>query len=318
MTAKQIGEYFYTLFENNLTAFVGQFDKTPSAVEKCDPINGKDIEINSSIQYESKKYTIAGIASRAFYLCQIKSVKLPSTLTFIDTSAFDLTNMEEFVELPKSLEYVGEWAFSVAAFEKVHIPDNLKEIGNGGFGCNKNLKNITISENNTFFKLDKQGILYDSSFTTIIQAPATLTEIIIPETVKIIQSAAFSYTKITELTIPRSVKTIYKQFVDCCYNLNKIVILGNVKFEEERIGSDQNHTINSVFYQGISPVNYHIFDPWNAVSITVCKGYKGGNKFAEHYAEINNHCQAYPYITMNEDQYNLNILVCAAIILYSK
>ena len=318
MSIEKIGNFYYTLFDNE-TAWFGRINQN-LAVDSCnEDFIDKVIEIPSKVSNKGKQYKVTGIAFHAFYACEIKSVKIPSTITYIDASAFDLTHMEEDVVLPDSLEYISNWAFANAGLVNLHIPKNLKVIENGGFGCNENLKTITISENNTYFKLDDQGILYDSSFTTIIQAPAILNKITIPSSVKVIQAAAFSFTKITKLTIPRSVTTIYKQFVDCCHNLTSLYILGNVKFEEDRIGSLEKHTINLFVYQGVSPINCsNIFGVWDVENIVVCKGYKGGNNFATFNATINNHCQAYPYITNNEDLYNLDILACIAIVLYSK
>ena len=290
MTVIKFREINYTIFPNK-TAYVGQ-QSGQIAIDKDSPLT--DILIPETISYNNTNYTVEGIYGGAFYcFYNMESLTLPNSIKFIGPGAIDMTHIKKEIILPESLEIISDWGISSAGFKTITIPSKVKYIGNGALGCNSYLNSINLSKDNLYFRII-DTVLYSSDSTSIIQAPATLTNITIPDTVRIIQAAAFSCSKLTELVIPASVKVINQQIVDQCMELKRIYILGNIKISGTPIGSKSdthNLELELLYYQGTKEITENILGEWTAAKITVCNGYQG-NKFGDTSIDIDNHCEA--------------------------
>ena len=212
-------ELLYFTYFNNKTAVVGNINKqsSPRAVDDCKEVEGKNVTIPSTITVNNTEYIVTSLYDNAFYSCKITSIELPETLKSIGRSSLDTTHITNDLKLPESLEFIGDWAISAADFDLISIPSSVSHIGNGAIGCNSNLIQIKLSPTNPYFTFDN-GILYDNSYTTIIQAISTIENVTIKDSVRVIQAAAFSYTKISELIIPSTVKKL----------INKLLILAKI------------------------------------------------------------------------------------------
>ena len=284
-------EIYYTLLPDK-TAYVGrQSGSGPNAIDTN--YTFKDIVIPETISYSENNYTVEGIYGNAFYNYKMENLTLPNSIKFIGPSAIDMTYIEKEIILPQSLEIISDWGIASAEFQTITIPPKVKYIGNGALGCNKKLITIHLSEDNQYFKII-DTVLYSSDLTSIIQAPTTLTNITIPDSVRIIQAAAFSCSNLTELIIPASVKVINKQIVDQCKKLKRIYILGNVKITDTPIGSTSDiHKLELelLYYQGTKAITQDILWDSTVATITVCHGYQG-NQFGETSIVIDNRCEA--------------------------
>lgn len=129
--------------------------------------------------------TLERIGSRAFYMCNLKSIsKLPDGLTYIGESAFSMNfNLGGTLEIPASIHSVSESAFSRCAFteiiinegvntinknafymnscESIVIPDSVTSIGNKAFYC-ETLKSVTFGHGIS----DIEGVI-ESTFLTV-------------------------------------------------------------------------------------------------------------------------------------------------------
>ena len=144
---------------------------------------------------------------------KVEKVIVPEGIMYFSHVAFkDCTNLKEVV-LPSSLVYTHTYTFDgCTALEKVNIPNSITEITPGFFwGCTS-LKNITIPDS-------IKGISYAAFKNT------GLTEIIIPNSVTIIEDNAFEGCKgLTEITIPDSVTTIEMEIFQDCTSLTKVIL----------------------------------------------------------------------------------------------
>ena len=126
-------------------------------------------------------------------------------------------NLEE-IELPDSLELIGQQALSSTKIKTLYIPKNVHTIGNGKNGNdsfaqvfidNDFLENIFVDDANTHY-YDIDGVLYcaDSSVLVCYPQNKPLSSYTVPEGIKGIGHGSFSYTTLSSITLPASLKDI--------------------------------------------------------------------------------------------------------------
>ena len=99
------------------------------------------VTIPSTIDYGGITYKVIGIGQYAFYNCTgLTSVNLPSSITFIDNSAFasNSSNSPNFtsITIPNGVTTIGDYAFAYCNFTSVTIPNSVETIGEYAFcGC---------------------------------------------------------------------------------------------------------------------------------------------------------------------------------------
>ena len=292
IATKQISNVLYTIFNNN-TACVGDITKStkPTAFQEC-PKEPPELEIQETVEYNGALYTVTSLYKCAFYRCELKSLKLPNTIKYIGNNAIDLCLMKTEFQLPNFLEMIGEYGLSNHRYMSINIPKSLSSIGKGAFAYNGLLETIKVDPENKYFNTDGQGILYDSRFKYLIQAPAVLTELTIPETVIKIYASALTNLKIEELVIPVSVKKIDAGLASFCSKLKRVYIRGNIKpFIEGNYF--QNDQLDLFSYSGALPLHMNIFQDIEVKNIVVCHGYQGYNVSQRNF-QINEYCQSYP------------------------
>lgn len=126
----------------------------PSHVKGKDD-NGNDVEC-----------PVVGLGVNLFSKNELNNVLLPNTLKYIDNGAFrnETYSYNTFnVNLPRSLETIGDYAFYAADIENIVIPENVNHIGEGAFALS-NLKSIKVREGNKYFK--SEGYKYIDPYST--------------------------------------------------------------------------------------------------------------------------------------------------------
>ena len=179
----------------------GSYEITYVVYEGSDSI---DIEIPSEIDGRD----VTGIAKDAFKADTfIKSVKLPSTITYIDEFAFyGCTGLSE-ITLPDSVTVIGSGAFmNCEALKTIKLSAALKSIKNYAFMNCKALEAMDL-----------------------------------PETLEAIgEGTFFNCEAIASLVIPASVKTIGKGAFIYCENLTAVTIK-NAKLEFPTTTNELGH-----------------------------------------------------------------------------
>lgn len=146
----------YELDSENLKAtvtYLGEY--TPIGSES--PLNPKpkytasSIDIPSEVTYNNKTYKVTAISPDAFYNCsEVKSIKIPNTVSFIGKNAFGYcTNLTS-----------------------INIPTSVKKIETATFGDCQSLTSITIPEGVT--TISEQAFASCASLTSIV-LPSTIT-----------------------------------------------------------------------------------------------------------------------------------------------
>ena len=111
-----------------------------------------------SVTYEDARCRITNIAPYCLWPAAAispDSITLPGSIRKIGDHAFAGFPRLRHVNLPDSLEHIGQWAFAYTALERVRLPKSLNTISQGAFeGCvhlsEVNLENIKYIERAAF------------------------------------------------------------------------------------------------------------------------------------------------------------------------
>ena len=166
--------------------------------------------------------TVTEIGSEAFTDDKkLAHVVLSGNLKFIGTSAFRNTGLTE-IEIPESVETISRAAFAVTKLTSVKLPDQVSSIGSIPFSRCPELKEISISDNNPYYKT-VGGVLYSKDGKSLIQYPnAAGSEYTVEEGTEEICYGAFAEAEIENVTFPKSLKTIGNMAFMQCADLGSL------------------------------------------------------------------------------------------------
>ncbi|MCL1933374.1 MAG: leucine-rich repeat protein [Candidatus Azobacteroides sp.] len=149
---------------------------------------GGDVIMPSVVTNNGVNYTVTGIADNAFRNAdQLKSIKIPESITEIGAFAFFNCVKLAFIDISKKVVYIGDGAFA-----------------GGGV-----LTSINVAEDNLSY-MSEDGVLYNKSKTELHTYPLGKRDSLfsIPSTVRAIRADAFYYCKPLSIDIPNSVESI--------------------------------------------------------------------------------------------------------------
>lgn len=243
------GKFTFELYNGRavLLKYEGK-DKELTIPEKVNDNTVSRIAYNAFESLRDNKHYIDTLkisnpdTSLSFYssLGNIKKLILPEGVREIPSTAFgDNPELEEVV-LPDSVERIGAEAF-IQKYEtklkKLVIPKNVSYIGNGAFGGINNKNVVSISKDNSYYKIEKdmlltkdgkkllayfpvdgenvsnkltvlKGVEEIAPFTHIGRKKEVLNEIKFPSSLKLIGYNAFIDDKFSKLIFPDSVEEI--------------------------------------------------------------------------------------------------------------
>ena len=211
-----------------------------------------NVVIPSSVNYNSKDYSVTRIGDNAFEGCTgLTSIDIPNSVTSIGNYAFNTCNGLTSVTIGNSVTSIGDDAFyNCFRLTSVNIGNSVTSIGNEAFRRCSGLTSITIPNSvtsigrNIFLGCDALSSLtvsvnnpkYDSreNCNAIIET-ATNTLVVgikptvIPNSVTSIGDYAFyGCSGLTSVTIPNSVTSIGESAFDGCSDLTSVTIPNSV------------------------------------------------------------------------------------------
>ena len=96
---------------------------------------------------------------------EFKQLVLPKTLKKIGDYAISFCG--ESINLPPTLTWMGDYAFTNNAFTKLHLPASLEHIGNAALNGNICLADVTLDVDNPYFVLE-DGYLYSRDHSRLL------------------------------------------------------------------------------------------------------------------------------------------------------
>jgi hypothetical protein len=236
------------------------------------------------------KYAFSHSATYAGKLT-LTSIVLPTTITSIESSAFqNCTGFTSF-HIPSTVTFIDSWAFYKFGNScPIVIPKNVSSLGFFAFEA-INGSITVVFDNPTFQSVD--GVLFDHDKITLIQCPTSktgrytipstvtkiginafsncyrLTGVRIPSSVTIIEPFAFrDCTGLTAaLKIPASVSSIGDGAFNNCSSLDSIIALPDnpVDISSRNFVFDNvNKTTCKLFVREGSYTGYHAASKWSA------------------------------------------------------
>ena len=244
---------------------------------------------------------VRSIGNYAFNECtSLTGVTLPDSLETIGNYAFDCCYVLTKIDIPNNVRSIGEGAFTFCEqLKNITIPDSVERIGDNAFDLCLNLenvtigsglsqlgrsvfpvydelytseefytslpymlKNVTISENNPYYK-SVDNVIYTKDGTTLVWCITNKTDIVIPYGVENIEDYAFYYcSALKSVVIPDSVTSIgknsfygTKELVSLTLGSSLSVINGDVFSNSNKLA---NVTIsaNNPYFKAVDNVIY--------------------------------------------------------------
>ncbi|MGN0677904.1 MAG: leucine-rich repeat protein [Ruminococcus sp.] len=159
------------------------------------------------------------IENFAFLHCSgLTEINIPDSVTSIGDYVFASCSSLTSIKIPESVTNIGSRTFmGCSGLTEITIPKSVTNIGNAAFSDCMNLTGVTVDKNNSNYA-DIDGTLFNKDFSALLFHPfkEKETSYIIPDSVKIIGSEAFSNcSNLTEITVPKSVTKIERAAFYC-------------------------------------------------------------------------------------------------------
>lgn len=161
----------------------------------------------------SLSYTISSVPDNAFKNnTNLLSIMIPGSITTIGENAFESTTNLQSVTFgnDSKLEAIKNYAFQMSGLSSINIPKSVTSIQNGIFSGCSSLNTVTFEEGTTIGAIPN-NMFMDTALATFE----------IPRSVTSIGYNAFRGSKLTNVTIPNTVKTIDEYAYFECFSLSK-------------------------------------------------------------------------------------------------
>lgn len=236
----QEGDYEYTLIEGgpgaeNSACIVG-YKGGESSLVIPQSLNGYPVtKIGMQVFVSRSELTkvsipegITSIDNVAFAGCtSLTEIHLPDSLTFLGNGVFTNCRALAEIELPASLTHIGDNAFNACvSLKEIVIPGSVTYIGKNAFFNCLSLAEIKVSQDNEVYS-STGGILYDRAEKTLLCCPAGYekSSVLVHEGTRAIGDSAFlKCASLTEVILPDSLTHIGNNAFYYCDALERLIL----------------------------------------------------------------------------------------------
>lgn len=189
-------------------------------VRSKSPAYSGDIIIPSTVDYNSKTYTVTKIGNHSFGNCTgLTSIVIPNTVTGIEDHGLARCSSLTSLTIPNSVTYIGEWAFEhCSGLTSITIPNSVTSIGREAFQHCTNLTTVNLSSSLVSIS---DGLFQDCG---------KISSIVLPNSITSLGSWSFSNcSSLSSVNFSNSITTIGDFVFDNCNNLSSIVLPASLR-----------------------------------------------------------------------------------------
>ncbi len=143
-------------------------------------------------------------------------------LKVINNSAFNYSGLKE-IDIPKSVERIGNLAFSLTDIEYLFIPANVINC-DGAFAGMDDVRFIEVSPENSNYWSNSSGVVFSKDKTVLHFFPSgnNFTYYTVPDGTKHLADYCFAYTDLNKITFNDDLETAGDKIFSGSYKLTKI------------------------------------------------------------------------------------------------
>ncbi len=226
------------------------------------------------------------IGDNAFESCKsLDAVSFPSGLRVIGRSAFRFSGIN-YVELPRSVEIIGSYAFADTKIETAIIGADVRECPINAFKTNV-LKNYDVEPGSNLYS-SRDGVLFNVEGTEILDFPhGRGGRYVMPEGVVAFSGSAFSYNRnIVSVTLPESLVSLPESAFEECSGLASINIPSRITLIPKNAFRGCKAIVDYVVPENITYIGQNAFRACKGMrSIVLPKALKTIEEEAFYYCE---------------------------------
>ena len=200
---------------------------------------------------------VASVGDYAFYEeFTLEEISIASTVRRIGRSAFEHSDVKEVV-ITNGVERIEDNAFDDGEINSVVIPESVTYMHFSAFGEAM----VYVSENNPMYSSDEYGVLFDKEKTVLLNYPncnTDLAEYDVPDSVEIINTAAFRLSSLKKVTLGSALKEVGDLSFERA-KIESIIFPDSVEYIGYEAFYDCDDLTEVKFGSGLKQIGYQAF-----------------------------------------------------------
>lgn len=225
---------------------------------------------------------------------KITSILIEDGVTSIGNNAFSYSDAKS-ISIPDSVTIIGDKAFLHCSITGTFtIPKNINKIGTNAFLYCDNISEFKVDSANQNYCSTENGVLFNKSKTTLIQAPALISTktYVIPNGVKSISEGAFTNCKnILQFQFPESLNQINMRAFSGS-GIENITLPNNINIDTNALFENCTNLTSVKLPNNLTAINSYAFNNCQKLTTiyipkSVTSIYNNAFKGCENLTDVN-------------------------------